>query len=207
MSEIVIKVGKAIFQGIVYVGLLMCVSSCVGGNDSKGRVDNGWKCWNVQYDKICCPESWHPLADAETLFFSQIADSDENTYLAILRHDTSIERLTMADYLKLGVSALTADTTEPLESYNLNELQLKDGIAVFGEYSLTKQGNQYRIFSMYTIREGLLYDISLKVLEEKKEYYYAIFQDLLYKYEANGKHLYTSEKDILSVKPLEIDAN
>ena len=165
-----------------------------------------WQCYEVQYDKICCPVEWKYINQKTFLFFSQLDDINENTFFVVVRYDMKINNLTLKDYLKEGYKQLKSDTVERFENYSLKELIFKDKTALYGEFETKIKDSLYITFSMYRELNGMIYDLSLKVPKEQKDKYYENFQDILYNYKANNKFIYSEKDELKSVHSITFDS-
>ncbi len=165
---------------------------------------NEWKCYALQYDKICCPLIWKPEKQSNYLFYTQLEDSDLNTFFVVLRHDTSMNKLNLDNYLRELYLQLRDDTIELFKEYTLNELVFDDKKAFYGEFTTIIDGSLFLSFVMYTEVNGLVYDLTLKTPLKSRELYRELFQDVLYNYKANGKYLFSEKDELASVKKIDI---
>lgn len=165
---------------------------------------NEWKCYALQYDRICCPLNWQPDKQSNYLFYTQLEDSDLNTFFVVLRHDTLMNKLNLDNYLRALYVQLREDTIELFKEYTLNELVFDDKKAFYGEFTTIIDDSLFLSFVMYTEVHGLVYDLTLKTPLKLRELYRELFQDLLYNYQANGKFLFSESDELASMRKIDI---
>ena len=165
---------------------------------------NEWKCYDLQYDRICCPDTWKPEESSSCLLFTQIGDSDQNTFFAVLRHDTVLCKLNLDNYLREVYLQLRDDTLELFKEYTLTELVFEDKKAFFGEFTTMIDDSLLLSFVMFTQVRGLVYDLTLKVPLKARDFNRKLFEDLLYNYKANGKFLFNENDELLSMREVDI---
>ena len=206
-----------------FTTMFLIIISCNGRNSSKqksvendlttdslqmrsGRSldSNEWKCYALQYDRICCPLNWQPDKQSNYLFYTQLEDSDLNTFFVVMRHDTLMNKLNLDNYLRALYVQLREDTIELFKEYTLNELVFDDKKAFYGEFTTIIDDSLFLSFVMYTEVHGLVYDLTLKAPLKSRELYRELFQDLLYNYKANGKFLFSESDELASMRKIDI---
>lgn len=161
-----------------------------------------WHCYDIQYDKICCPIEWKPAEQKFYLFFSKLNDTNENTFFVVIRYDKEMRNISLDNYVKEVYSQLRDDTVEVFIDYMLKELLFKDKRAFYGEFMTEITDSSYVTFSMYTEHNGMIYDFSLKVPQLEREAYYSNFQDILYNYSANGDFIFSEKDELKAVRAI-----
>jgi len=165
---------------------------------------NEWKCYEVQYDRICCPRNWHLSKQQKRLFLVSISDVDTNSYFTVVRYDQEANNLSSNDYLRALYSRLVNDTVEQLIKYTLKETKFKDKTTYYGEFETEINKTKYISYSMVINYNGLLYDIALKCPEQFKDMHYEDMENIYYNYRANGQALFSEKNPPLSFKEIDM---
>lgn len=157
-------------------------------------LDTTWQCLTLNNDLVCVPEGWDEEIQEKYLFMSQLKDSDPNTYFVIIKTKNPFDSI--EEYERRVIDLLVEDTIEVLSDYALTGLKYSTKKATFLEAYLEKGGLNYCAYSMLVEKNGVRYDLSLKISASQKEEYYSIFQAVLNSFKANGALLF-DEKDKL----------
>ncbi|MBX7107637.1 MAG: hypothetical protein K1X61_03215 [Chitinophagales bacterium] len=163
-----------------------------------------WNCFDLQYDKICCPNYWQPVKQNKCLFFTQLLDSNENSFFLVLRLDTMMYNLTLDNYLRQVNVQLNEDSVEIFKEYNVSKLLFDDKKAYYGEFTTSIADTLYLSFAMYTEVHGMIYDFTLKIPIIEKQVYREIFQDILYNYQANGNYIFSKSDELVSIEEIDM---
>lgn len=165
---------------------------------------NDWTCYNVQYDKICCPKKWNAIGQSKALFLARPDTSNENSFFVVMRHDEVVNKLTIANYLKEVSNQLINDTTDRLTGSSVKKLVYKDREVYSAEFTTTLNKKDYFMFAMNLSLNGMIYDLTLRIPREHSNKYYEIFQNILYNYESNGIRLFKKGDKLLEVQEINI---
>ncbi|MEO6168170.1 MAG: hypothetical protein ABIO46_12405 [Chitinophagales bacterium] len=163
-----------------------------------------WHCYEVQYDRICCPVLWEPEKQNNFLFFTQLNDSDTNTFFVVLRHDEELNNITLDNYLREAYIQLKDDTNEIFKEYSLRELVFENKKSFYGEFTTDIRDSLFLSLAMYTEVKGIIYDITLKIPAKEREVYYELFQDILFNYKINEHFLFSEREEINSIHPIDL---
>ena len=155
-----------------------------------------WNCFDNKSHQICIPIQWENQIVENSVCFSPLNDNDDNTFFVILMHDTNNVHLNLKGYLQELYHQLIIDTNEIFTEYTLKELNFDNKNAYYGEFLTEYNNNQYFTYAMYTIKNGFLFDFSLKIKNKDKTTFYKIFQNILYNFKTDSNYLF-SEKDEL----------
>lgn len=112
--------------------------------------------------------------------------------------------LTLDKYLRQVNVLLNEDTVELFKEYNVSKLIFKDKTAYYGEFTTSIADSLYISYSIYTEVKGMIYDLTLKVPIGEKRISREIFQDVLYNYQANGKHIFSKSDELVSMEELDL---
>lgn len=145
-----------------------------------------WNCSVIEKDVICHPSKWKPVKQDKVYYFAYLNNNDKQTFFTIINYDVMASKISDKEYLKMGYAQLLADTTEKLEGYTVKQLIFADKTSYYAEYFTILNKKKYFTYSMVFEKDGLLYDISLKVERNDAPAYKTIFRDILFNMQVNG---------------------
>lgn len=171
---------------------------------SEQSTGKDWQSFSILNDNIFCPIDWKLFPQDKVMFFTQINDSDKNTFFTVVRYDQVQNDITLESYIKLGYSQLKNDSVEVFTGYSLKELAFENKQAFYGEYSTVINKVNYYTFAMYFIEKGFVYDLSLKVRKSDKDKYYNTFQSILYSYKTDDRNVFNEDDEIKSIRIIDL---
>lgn len=196
----------------------MSVASCNNtdnGNNANGEIKvdnysvsvddtslNGWHCYDINLDRICCPKSWEEISQNECLFYSQIGDTNVSTYFAVVRN----KDITYDKYFKELYSVLKNDKVELLREYKFTKINFSQKTTYYGEFITLIDKVSYVTFTSFIEVNGITYDISLKVLLNDKDRYYKQYQSILHNYKTSQQYLYTIQDKPKSIEEIDLSS-
>ena len=146
-------------------------------------------CLNLLEEKVCIINRWKILAHKEAYLFCSI-DSNSDSFFAIVKINKKIVEVDSKTYLRSGYSQLIGDTHELSRGYTLYHLFFNKKETYYGEYFTVIDTINYLSYSMVYENEDNLYELVLKAKEESHEYYYTVFQNIIYTFKINDKQLF-----------------
>ena len=165
-----------------------------------------WNCEPTQEDNICYPRDWKPVDQTKFTFFSYLNNDDDNTFFVVAKYDLVELGMTDKDYLKEVYRQLKTDTVEIFEEYSFKELIYENrNSSYYGEFSTQVQSKNYFTYTMYTVKGGSLFDITLKVEKRYKDNYYKQFQNILYNIKTDNIYLFDFKEEIKEVKSVNLE--
>lgn len=198
--------------------LLVAISvspSCKFGNDKKdGQPDDtlnvesfefkrgkkldakDWSCDALKEDVVCYPSNWKVIKQKSTDFFAYLDTANKDAFFAIAKYDMKLTKINTRVYLKTGYGQLLADTTEKFIGYTVKELIFNNKNTYYGEYYTSIGGQEYLSYSMVFEREGVLYDVILKVRRDRSPSYKQTFSNILFNLRIDGMLLFDENDNL-----------
>lgn len=163
------------------------------------------KCYDIQKDRICCPENWKPINQNKLLFLSQLADSSANTYFSVTKLDKDISGLNLEAYLKQAYKLIKNDSTDFLVNCKFQKIIFKNNKAIKGEILTKHNGIEYVTYTMFVEWNGLLYDFKLKIDRNGSAEYEKMFNNILLNFQANNEFIYFNSSAVNKLEDIVVD--
>ncbi len=162
------------------------------------------ECDEIELLKICRPAEWElNFVSFNECLYDLGDSSNDNEYFVVYRYEIEgVDDLNR--YLNSIYLHMQNDSTNKIKSYGLYKLFYKNGrIDYYAEYDAIIDKVSYKIFSMYTNSDSLLFDFSLCnkdpfMLEDT-------YQQLLFQVRYDGKEVFKPYEDIDSITKIYFD--
>jgi hypothetical protein len=163
--------------------------------DSVGFI---WNIFNEKGVKMNIPDHLKPINDVKlpVLFQADVDDSDDNTYLILLRYNLKEMKSSAYDYIYQYNESWKSNTEETLLSKEFKKFYF-EGIEIFRAQVETERRSKYKATSYIFVVKDYLYDLTYKnAIDKSSAIDSEIFNDVLYSMECENVDLfdYNSKK-------------